>query len=272
MKIAAIQICSVLDYRENLQKIQHFIDLAKIDFENRGEKLEAVFLPEVFYSISDGTCPTPYLVKTGNEHYKNIQRLAQENDIYIIGGTAATEENGKIFNRTYNFSSNGTALIHYDKIHLFKLDLSKHSKKTILDETAIYTAGNNPVLLDLDPWKIGLGVCFDVRFPELFRYYFSQGANVLTAASAFTIPTGKAHWETLLRARAIENQSYMVAAGQWGTHNNRISTYGHSMIIDPWGEVLACAEDGEGYITAELKLSELEKFRARLNVNPKLKN
>lgn len=271
MRIAVIQICSVLDYQENLQKIQYFIDLAIKSYQTRGERLDAVFLPEVFYSMSDGLKPTPFLIKEGNEHYQNIQQMAQKNSVYLIGGTAATDVNGKVINRTYNFSPDGTPLVNYDKIHLFKLDLTKHSKKTIVDETTVYTAGNQPMLLDLGAWKVGLGICFDIRFPELYRHYFSQGANLLTAASAFTVPTGRAHWETLLRARAIENQSYLVAAGQWGIHNHKISTYGHSMIVDPWGEVLACAGDGEGYITTELEQDKLKKFRSRLNVRPKIK-
>lgn len=270
MRIAVIQICSVLDYQENLQKIHHFIELAHKSYQNIGESLEAVFLPEVFYSMSDGTKPTPFLIQEGNEHYQNIQNIAKKHKVYLIGGTAATDVSGKIMNRTYNFAPDGTPLINYDKIHLFKLDLTRHSKKTIVDETTVYTAGNKPTILDLGVWKVGLGICFDIRFPELYRHYFSQGANLLTAASAFTVPTGRAHWETLLRARAIENQSYLVAAGQWGKHNHKISTYGHSIVVDPWGEVVANAGDGEGFLTAELEQDKLQKFRARLNVAPKI--
>lgn len=271
MNIAVIQICSVLDFQENLQKIENFIHQAKESYQQQGKKLHAVFLPEVFYSMSDGTRPTPYLVEEGNEHYQNIQQLARSNSVYLIGGTAATLVKDKIINRTYNFDPHGNELAQYDKIHLFKLDLTKHFKKTIVDETTIYSPGDLPVLIDIEDWRIGLAVCFDIRFPELFRHYFTHGANVLTASSAFTVPTGRAHWEVLLRARAIENQSYVVASGQWGNHNERISTYGHSMIINPWGEVIACAGEGEGFITAELDQDILKKYRARLNVAPRLK-
>jgi predicted amidohydrolase len=270
MKIAVIQLCSVLDYQKNLDKIQTFITQAKENCSRLGEKLDAVFLPEVFYSMSDGTKPTPHLVEEGNEHYQNIAKLASDNGVYLIGGTAATNLDGKVMNRTYNFDPSGKALLNYDKIHLFTLDLSKHKKKTVVDETVVYSAGNTPSLLELGEWKIGLGICFDLRFPELYRHYFSQGANIMTVASAFTVPTGKAHWKTLIRARAIENQSYVIAADQWGVHNDKLSTYGHSLVVDPWGEIIAEAGDGEGYVLADLDQDRLEQIRARLNVKPKL--
>jgi predicted amidohydrolase len=267
MKIAVIQLCSALDPDLNLAKIDSFIKKAKAS-----DQVQAIFLPEVFYSISDGTRPTPYLVEKGNEHYKNIQRLAKENNVYLIGGTAATvNPNGqKVLNRAYNFDPQGNEIVTYDKIHLFSVDLSRHESKTVLDEGIVYQCGQTPKLFSLDEWKIGLGICFDLRFPELYRYYFKEGANLLTVASAFTVPTGKAHWEVLVRARAIENQSYVIAADQWGTHNEKMKTYGHSLIVNPWGEVLADAKEGEGYIVADLDIGEVNKVRARLNVSSRL--
>lgn len=267
MKIANIQLCSVLEPDKNLEKIQAFINQAKSESE-----IEAIFLPEVFYSMSDGTKPSPYLVEKDNEHYKAIQNLAITNNLFLIGGTAATKNpNGeKVINRAYNFSPKGEELTSYDKMHLFSVDLTGHEKKLVIDEGRVYQAGNTPKLLDLNQtWKVGLGICFDIRFPELFRHYFSQGANLLTAASAFTVPTGKAHWETLIRARAIENQSYVIASAQWGDHNDKIKTFGHSMIVNPWGEVIANAGEGEGYILADLDITEVEKVRGRLNVYPR---
>ena len=268
MKIAAIQLCSALEPKANLDKIQKFIDEARAE-----SAIEAVFLPEVFYSMSDGTEATPYLVEKDNEHYKNIQNIAIKNNVYLIGGTAATvaPNTHKVFNRTYNFAPDGSELTNYDKMHLFSVDLSRHSSKTVIDEGIVYQCGNEPKLLELNEWKIGLGICFDLRFPELFRHYFTQGANLMTMASAFTVPTGKAHWETLVRARAIENQSYVVAVDQWGEHNEKIKTYGHTMIVSPWGEIIAKAGEGEGYILAELDINEVEKVKGRLDVRPKLR-
>ncbi len=266
MKIALIQLCSALDPEENLKKIQSFIDKAKKESE-----VEALFLPEVFYSMSDGTSATPYLVESGNEHYLNIQNLAKRNNLYLIGASAATKNptGEKVLNRNYNFSPTGEELSSYDKMHLFSVDLSRHESKTVVDESIVYTNGSEPKILTLDKWKIGLSICFDLRFPELYRYYFSKGVNLISVASAFTVPTGKAHWETLLRARAIENQSYVIGANQVGAHNDKIKTYGHSLIVDPWGEVLANLGDTEGYAIVDLKISEVEKVRKRINVTQK---
>ena len=127
-------------------------------------------------------------------------------------------------------------------------------------------------MIEIEGFKLGLSICFDLRFPELFRSYSSQGATVLSISSAFTVPTGKAHWHTLVRARAIENQCYVIASAQWGKHNEKMSTFGHSLIVDPWGEILADAEEGEKIIFGELSLDKIKSVRERLDVlrNPKL--
>lgn len=260
MKIGVIQLQSVLDPQINLAKIRKFLVTAK------DEGAKAVFLPEVFYSMSDGTKPTPYLIEDNNDHYQAIRKLAIDSGLYILGGSAATNDNGKILNRSYNFDPQGNDLGIYDKMNLFSVDLSKHVSQTVIDESRVYTRGKSPKMISLDGFKIGLSICFDLRFPELFRTYSAQGANVLSISSAFTVPTGKAHWHTLLRARAIENQSYVIASAQWGTHNEKLSTFGHSLIVDPWGEVLADAQEGEKIIFATLELERLENVRSRLNV------
>ena len=260
MKVAIIQLESKLEPSVNLASIRRFMKQA------REEGVRAVFLPEVFYSISNGLTATPYLVEDGNEHWREIQKLATEFSTYLLGGSVATLVDGKILNRSYNFAPDGTEMGRYDKTHLFACDLSKHPSAQVIDEGKIYTAGAKPLLIDVEGWKFGVAICFDLRFPELFRWYSSQGATALTISSAFTVPTGKAHWHTLLRARAIENQCYVVAAGQWGNHNERIKTYGHSLIVDPWGEVLADAEEGEKMITATFDKDRLKQVRERLDV------
>lgn len=260
MKIAVIQLCSVLDPAINLGKIREFLKEAKAD------GAQAAFLPEVFYSMSDGTKATPYLVDGKNEHYEAIRKLAVDSGLYVLGGSAATLVDGKVRNRSYNFSPDGSELGFYDKMNLFAVDLSKHPSNTIIDEARVYSCGNQPKMLKIGNFTFGISICFDLRFPELFRSYSHQGANVLSVSSAFTVPTGKAHWHTLLRARAIENQSYVIASAQWGKHNEKISTYGHSLIVDPWGEVLADAEEGEKVIYGTLDKERIEGVRARLNV------
>lgn len=266
MKIGVIQLQSVLDPAVNLKRIKNLMMEAKI----YGAK--AIFLPEVFYSMSDGTKATPYLVEGKNEHYEAIRSLATDSGFYILGGSAATNVNGKIMNRSYNFSPTGEELATYDKMNLFSVDLSKHPSQTVIDESKTYTAGTTPQIFDFEGFKLGLSICFDLRFPEFFRNYSFMGANVLSISSAFTVPTGKAHWHTLVRARAIENQCYVIASAQWGRHNEKMSTYGHSLIVDPWGEVISDAGEGEKIIFGDLSLEKIEQVRSRLNVlrNPKL--
>lgn len=251
---------SVLEPKDNISTIRHFLKIAN------EQKAQAVFLPEAFYSMSDGTRPTPYLVEFENIHYQEIKKLSIDHKLYILGGSAATMIDGKIYNRSYNFSPTGQDLGFYDKINLFSVDLSKHPSKTVVDESKIYTKGELLKMIHIDEFNIGLSICFDLRFPEIFRSYSADGANILSISSAFTVPTGKAHWHTLLRARAIENQCYVVASAQWGVHNEKISTFGHSMIVDPWGEIIEDAGEGEKIIFAHLDLEKLELIRSRLNV------
>ena len=260
MKIGVVQMRSVLEPEVNLATIRKFLA------EARENNATAVFLPEVFYSMSDGTKPTPYLVEGKNSHYEAIRKLALDSGLYILGGSAATMVSGKVMNRSYNFSPEGTEIATYDKMNLFTVDLSKHPSNTVVDEARVYTAGNTPKMMPLNGFNIGLSICFDLRFPEIFRSYSIKGANVLSISSAFTVPTGKAHWHTLLRARAIENQCYVIASAQWGQHNEKLSTFGHSLIIDPWGEILADAGEGEKIIYGELSLDKIESVRSRLNV------
>jgi len=207
--------------------------------------------------MSDGTKPTPYFIEDKNEHYQAIRNLALNSGLYILGGSAATSVEGKIMNRSYNFDPQGNEIAIYDKMNLFAVDLSKHPSQTVVDEAKVYSPVNTPKILSLACFNIGLSICFDLRFPELFRSYSYQGANVLSVSSAFTVPTGKAHWHTLLRARAIENQSYVIASAQWGQHNEKLSTFGHSLVIDPWGEIIVDAGEGEKIVFADFSLEKL---------------
>lgn len=269
MKVGAIQLRSTLDPEANLEVIRHYLTLAK------KKDLQYIFLPECFYSLSDGQRPTPFLVEHGNIHYKNIQKLATDFQIHLLGGSAATLINGKIYNRSYNFSPQGVELPSYDKIHLFSCNVpdadnslkeGQGQERKVVDEGRIYASGTKGQILDLGNFKLGLAICFDLRFPEMFRDYFREGANVLSISSAFTVPTGKAHWHALLQARAIENQSYVIASAQWGKNHEKVSTFGHSLIIDPWGKILSDAGEGEGMISATLDYDYLKEVRARMKV------
>ena len=260
MKIGVIQLQSVLDPNKNLETIRNFLKSAV------HENAQAVFLPEVFYSMSDGTQPTPYLIEGHNEHFQAIRSLAKDFGLYVLGGSAATLVDGKILNRSYNFNPQGEEIGAYDKLNLFSCDLSKHPSHQIIDEGKVYSKGDKARMIEVGGFKIGLSICFDLRFPELFRSYSAHGANLLSISSAFTVPTGKAHWHTLLRARAIENQCYVVASAQWGKHNERLSTFGHSLVVDPWGEIIVDAQEGEKIVFAELSFDRIKSVRERLDV------
>lgn len=266
MQIGLIQMTSVLDYKVNLEYIDNQINILK----NKAPNLSAVFLPEVFYSISDGTRATPHLIEGENEHYTNIKNIAIKHGVYLLGGSAATKLDDKVINRAFNFSPEGELLNFYDKIHLFSVCLKSEMSSTVIDESKVYTCGSELKTLEVGDFKFGFSICFDLRFAEMYRKYYGLGVNVITVPSAFTRPTGAAHWESLIRARAIENQSYVIAANQCGEHNDKIKTYGHSMVVDPWGEIIAACADKPESIICELDIKLIEKVRTRINMSSKL--
>lgn len=253
-------MCSGLDPEQNLSKIRHLLKEAK------DQGVRAVFLPECFYSMSNGLEPTPHLIDKKNKHYEKIRSLSKDFSLYILGGSAATLFEGKIVNRSFNFDPNGNDLGTYDKNHLFSCELKRGDKEKIIDESAIYTPGKETKIVQAGDLKIGLSICFDLRYPRMYQDYRDDGVNLLSISSAFTVPTGEAHWHTLIRARAIENQCYVVAAAQWGRNNERISTYGHSLIVDPWGEILEDAKEGEKIITACVELGKIDEVRKSIRV------
>ena len=172
---------------------------------------------------------------------------------------------GKCRNASLAFNPSGERVACYDKIHLFKFD----DGSRVYDEAAVLARGSRPTLFDLPSrdghtWRVGMSVCYDLRFPELYRFYASAGADLLLVPSAFTYVTGQAHWELLLRARAVENLCGVVAAAQGGTHENGRRTWGHSMVIDAWGQVLAQRAEGAGGALAELGFAALAARRTQL--------
>jgi len=259
LKIGVIQLTSTLDYQSNLKKIQDYISKAK------GEGAKAIFLPECFYSLSDGSAASPYLVHETNEHFENIRRLAIDNGVYLIGGSVAYKEGDKVLNRALNFNPSGELIGVYDKINLFACDIvSKDGTRKKVDEGIIYTSGDTPKIIEVEGFKIGLAICFDLRFSNLLLHYFKQEVDLLTFPAAFTIPTGRAHWHTLLRARAIEGQCYVVAAAQWGENHPNVKTYGHSLVVNPWGEILGDLGEGEGLEVLTLSKQTITDFRQRM--------
>ncbi len=195
-------------------------------------------------------------------------RLSAELGIFLhVGSTGILREDGKIANRAFLFAPDGSLAARYDKIHMFDVDLDKGESWR---ESATYEPGREAVVADIGVAKLGFGICYDVRFPQLFRAEALAGAEVLTAPAAFTRQTGQAHWHILQRARAIENGAFMISAAQGGQHEDGRETFGHSMIVDPWGRILAEADhDVSGVIVAEIDTALSAEARQKI---PNLKN
>jgi predicted amidohydrolase len=191
-----------------------------------------------------------------------LRDTAQRNRVWLVGGTipiASTTNPEKIRAATLVFDDKGELKARYDKIHLFDVSLRNTNESYLESKTT--EPGDKVVVLETPVGRVGLAVCYDIRFPELFRHFQAQGAEVILLPTAFTYTTGVAHWDVLVRARAIENLSYVVAACQTGKHANGRSTYGHSMVVNPWGEVKACLQQGSGVITDDLDIEYVRRLR-----------
>jgi nitrilase len=255
-RIAAIQMVSGPKVGPNLEAAGRLIAQAAQD----GARLVA--LPENFYIIgrheadkvkvreADGSGPIQDF----------LARAARTHGVWIVGGTApiACDDPNRIRSACLVFDDGGRRIARYDKMHLFRFSAGDER----YDETRTVEHGTTPLAIESPFGRLALSVCYDVRYPELYR---TLGVfDALFVPSAFTVPTGAAHWETLLRARAIENQAYVVAPAQGGTHAGERRTYGHTMIVDPWGEVLAVREEGEGVVAAEMDLARIREVQSSL--------
>lgn len=198
-----------------------------------------------------------------DQFLKRARALAAELGIYLhLGSLAVLAGNGKVANRAFLIGPDGKILATYDKIHMFDVDLPNGESWR---ESATYEPGTQTVIADLPFAKVGMAVCYDIRFPAIFRTQARQGAQVLTGPAAFTRQTGQAHWHVLQRSRAIENGAYVISAAQGGTHEDGRETYGHSLTIDPWGAVIAEIDnDDPGYALAEIDTQKVADARARI--------
>lgn len=256
MKIAAIQMVSGPDVAANLASARRLLEAAAA----QGARLAA--LPEYFCLM--GMQDEAKLVQAETDGRGPIQQMlattARELGLWLIGGTlpmrSATKE--RVRNTTLVFSPDGERVARYDKIHLFAFDNGREH----YDEGRVLEAGSEPTSFDAEGIRVGLSVCYDLRFPELYRRY--APCELLAVPAAFTYTTGQAHWELLLRARAVENQCYVIAPAQGGQHANGRRTWGHSMVVDPWGQVLAVHPEGEGVVLAEIDQARLAQVRQQL--------
>lgn len=256
--VAVVQLVSKLNVDNNLKAAATQISKAS----KHGAKL--IMLPESFAVFGD-----PQMLAYGVEASEPKQGLrlwlsdqAKANNVWIIGGTIpcqqGIEDKLKVRSACFVFNDQGEEVAHYDKIHMFDVDVD--DSQGSYRESDTFEAGSDLVVVDTPVGKVGLTICYDLRFAEIHAKLVDLGAQIIVNGAAFTKTTGQAHWHTLLRARAIETQCYVLAASHGGQHDHR-QTYGHSMIINPWGEILAELEEGEGIAMARINLNYLEQVR-----------
>ncbi len=254
---AAIQMMAGSDKTANLKEAEHWVR------EAASAGAQVIALPEVFIWRGSKKLERGQAEPIPGTSSKAMSSLARELKIYLLAGSILEEipESDKAYNTSLLFDPAGNLLASYRKIHLFDVDLANGVS---LRESDTRAHGDAVVVSAGELCTMGLSVCYDLRFPELYRGLAKQGAELIFVPAAFTAFTGEAHWESLLRARAIENQAYVIAPGQFGQSDHSFKTHGHSMIVDPWGKILAELADGPGFITAEIDLEYLAKVRAEL--------
>ncbi len=260
LKIASIQMVSTPKLDENLEVAAHLIQSAS----NCGAQL--VVLPEYFclMGLKDTDKVNLREAPGAGPIQERLAAIAQENNIYLVAGSIPLEakESNKVLNTSLVFNPEGRQIARYDKIHLFGFQTETER----YEESETIAPGSKPgqfqITVNGVDWQFGLSICYDLRFPEFYRSLGEVDCHIIPAA--FTYTTGKDHWEILLRARAIENQCYVLSSAQGGIHINQRRTWGDSMLIDPWGQILTNLPQGEGFITGTLSKDKLKEVRSKL--------
>lgn len=255
LRVALIQNSAGTDPNANLAWIERQVNLLS--------DLDLVALPEVFAMRgSDADYRQAAEPLRGSATVATVARWARQKRAWFLAGSLIESAGGRVYNTSVLLDRRGRIRASYRKIHLFEARLEDGR---VIRETDAYSAGSKPVMEDIEGWRVGLSICYDLRFPELFRHYSSLGAHVLFVPSNFTQRTGKDHWETLVRARAIENQCFVVAPNQCGRNpRTGVRSYGHSIAVGPWGEVLNMASGRPTTRLAALDPEELRAVRLRI--------
>ncbi len=259
MKIAAIQMCSGLDPEANLAA------LAPLLAEAAAQGARYALTPEVTLIFPENrnqlkSVAAPF---EGHPQLAKVGELARQHSMFVqVGSLPIPLEDGRFANRSVLFGPDGAQITTYDKIHLFDADIAGLNAYR---ESATYKGGEQAVTAALGDFTLGFSICYDMRFPRLYNALANAGATLLAVPAAFTVPTGQAHWHVLLRARAIETGSYVIAAAQGGQHANGRATYGHSLIIDPWGKIIGELDhDRPGVLVAEIDPAAVTEARGRV--------
>ena len=259
MHIAAIQLNATDDIAANMCQVEEYIVSAV------AQQARLVFLPECFAFMQNSRAQLRESAESDGQGQIQdfLSRVSNQYDVWIFAGSLPmkTEDPKRITNTMLVYDDSGARVARYDKIHLFDIVLSEDEKYL---ESAYTQPGSEISVIDSPAGKIGLSICYDMRFPEMYRKLADMGADIFIAPSAFSTHTGPSHWLPLLTARAIENTCYMIAPAQTGVHPRGRKTYGHSVIIDPWGQILALEPEKCGPLVVEINLTDLEKIRQQM--------
>jgi predicted amidohydrolase len=264
LRVGAVQLRSTPDLAANLAVCRELVGRAA------SEGAQVVVLPECFAFLGRGEGDKLPIVEGLDDDGDGpvlgaVRELARTHGVWLIGGGTPERVVGdarRAYNTAVVIDPAGALVARYRKIHLFDVDIPGGA---VLRESDATAAGQEAVVVEIAGARVGLSICYDVRFPELYRRLVKDhGADVLLVPAAFTAHTGAAHWHVLLRARAIENQAYVVAAAQWGRHNDKRESYGHSMIIDPWGTIVEERAEGDGVVVATLEGAAVDKRRTQM--------
>ena len=261
IRLALCQMNVIDDKAENLKKASLMIS------QSVAENADFIVLPEMFNCPYSNDKFIEYQEEENNSPTLDlISGLASSNNVYILAGSIPEKEDDKLFNTSYLFNRKGEIIAKHRKMHLFDIDVKD---KITFKESDVLTAGDNFTIADTEFGRIGIGICYDVRFPELARIMVENGALVLFYPGAFNMTTGPAHWELLFRSRALDNQVFCVGVAPALNESASYHSYGHSIISNPWGELISQANAEEELIISEIDLSEIKKVREEL---PLLKN
>ena len=257
LRVACVQFCSSGSKAENLERMEPLVARAAAtgaDLVLLPEKWNGIGTHEIILDVAEPL--------DSGESVGAMSAWAKQHGITLVGGSIVESREGreKLSNTCVVFDPQGEIAATYRKIHMFDVEVGGQ----VYRESDSEEPGEGPMSCDVEGWRLGLTVCYDLRFPELYRILAVEGAEIVTVPAAFTLFTGKDHWEVLLRARAIENQCFVAAANQWGVHEGGKASYGRSSIVDPWGVVLAQAPDEDAVISAELDRAHMERIRRSL--------
>ena len=257
MKVALIQITVGSNFDENFEKSKKFLQ------DSLNSSPDFILLPECFLFLSS---KSKILIEMSHDSIEYFKNFSKTNKVHLLLGSLPITENDKLFNRSILINPSGDIISIYDKVHMFDVKLKNGE---FYKESDFYSSGSELKMTNVLGHSIGHTICYDLRYPKMYRALAKKGSQIIVVPSAFTRTTGKAHWHSLIKARAIENGVFILAPNQWGVNNENRSTYGHTLIVDPWGETLAEAKDGEMIVTAEL---DLNRVRDCQNAIPVLDN